>query len=65
MRIWDPVWKKFESRIWDGKKSDPGTGINIPDPQHWFFQVFMRIEKNQDETTWQGLQDLNILHYNI
>jgi hypothetical protein len=24
-------------RIWDGKKSDPGTGIEkkIPDPQHW------------------------------
>jgi hypothetical protein len=22
-------------RIRDGKKSDPGTGINIPDPQHW------------------------------
>jgi hypothetical protein len=22
-------------RIRDGKKSDPGSGINIPDPQHW------------------------------
>ncbi len=22
-------------RILDGKKSDPGSGINIPDPQHW------------------------------
>ncbi len=24
-------------KIWirDGKKSDPGSGINIPDPQHW------------------------------
>jgi hypothetical protein len=21
--------------IQDGKKSDPGSGINIPDPQHW------------------------------
>jgi hypothetical protein len=21
-------------RIWDGKNSDPGSGINIPDPQH-------------------------------
>jgi hypothetical protein len=21
-------------RIRDGKKSDPGSGINIPDPQH-------------------------------
>ncbi len=23
-------------RIRGGKKSDPGFGINIPDPQHWF-----------------------------
>jgi hypothetical protein len=22
-------------RIRDGKKSDPGSGINIPDPPHW------------------------------
>jgi hypothetical protein len=24
-------------KIWirDGKKSDPGSGVNIPDPQHW------------------------------
>ena len=22
-------------RIRDGIKSDPGSGINIPDPQHW------------------------------
>jgi hypothetical protein len=22
-------------RIRDGKKSDLGSGINIPDPQHW------------------------------
>ena len=22
-------------RIRDGKNSDPGSGINIPDPQHW------------------------------
>jgi hypothetical protein len=22
-------------RIRDGKTSDPGSGINIPDPQHW------------------------------
>jgi hypothetical protein len=20
-----------------GKKSDPGSGINIPDPQHWLY----------------------------
>jgi hypothetical protein len=23
------------SGIQDGKKSDPESGINIPDPQHW------------------------------
>jgi hypothetical protein len=34
MRIRDPGWKKFGSGIRDGKKSDPGSGINIPDPQH-------------------------------
>jgi hypothetical protein len=24
------------SGIRDGKNSDPGSGINIPDPQHWY-----------------------------
>jgi hypothetical protein len=26
-------------KIWirDGKKSDPVSGINIPDPQHWYY----------------------------
>jgi hypothetical protein len=27
-------WKKFGFGIRDGKKSDPGSGKNIPDPQH-------------------------------
>jgi hypothetical protein len=31
----DPGWRQFGSRIRDGKKSDSGSGINIPDPQHW------------------------------
>jgi hypothetical protein len=22
-----------------GKNQDPGSGINIPDPQHWFFFI--------------------------
>jgi len=35
MRIRDPGWEQFGSGIRDGKKSDPGSGINIPDPQHW------------------------------
>jgi hypothetical protein len=25
------------SGIRDGKKSDPGSGINIPDPPHWLY----------------------------
>jgi hypothetical protein len=28
----DPGWRQFGSGIRDGKKSDPGSGINIPDP---------------------------------
>jgi hypothetical protein len=32
MRIRDPGWRQFGSGI--GKKSDLGSGINIPDPQH-------------------------------
>jgi hypothetical protein len=35
MRIRDPGWRQFGSGIRDGKKSDPRSGINIPDPQHW------------------------------
>jgi hypothetical protein len=34
MRIRDPGWRQFGSRIRDGKKSDPGSGINILDPPH-------------------------------
>ncbi len=34
MRIQDPGWKIFGSGIRDGKNTDPGFGINIPDPQH-------------------------------
>ncbi len=36
MRIRDPGWRQFVSGIRDGKKSNPGSGINIPDPQHCF-----------------------------
>jgi hypothetical protein len=31
----DPVSGMEKIRIRDGKKSDSGSGINIPDPQHW------------------------------
>jgi hypothetical protein len=40
MRIRDPGWKQFGSGIRDGKKSDPGSGINIPDPQHCLYMSF-------------------------
>jgi hypothetical protein len=36
MRKRDPGWKEFGSGIRDGKNSDPRSGINIPNPQHWF-----------------------------
>jgi hypothetical protein len=35
MRVRDLGLKKFGSGIRDGKNSDPVSGINIPDPQHW------------------------------
>jgi hypothetical protein len=35
MRILDLKWKTFISQIRDGKQSDPGSGITIPDPQQW------------------------------
>jgi hypothetical protein len=34
MRIRDPGWKTLGSGIRDRKNLDPGSGINIPDPQH-------------------------------
>jgi hypothetical protein len=39
MRIRDPGWRQFGSGIRDGKKSDPGSGINIPDPQHYRYNL--------------------------
>jgi hypothetical protein len=34
-------------RIRDGKKSDPGSGINIPDPQDClFYNIFYSGHKN-------------------
>jgi hypothetical protein len=31
-------------RIRDGKKLDPGSGINIPDPPHYFYLQRLRPE---------------------
>ncbi len=39
MRIRDPRSGMETVRIRDGKKSDPGSGINIPDPPHWFLPI--------------------------
>jgi hypothetical protein len=37
----DPGWKKLKSRIRDGKKSDLGSGINIPDPHDCFIDLYL------------------------
>jgi hypothetical protein len=34
MQIRDPGWK---NQIREGKNSDPGSRLNIPDRKHWFF----------------------------
>jgi hypothetical protein len=39
----DPGWKKTGSGTRDGKNSDPGSGINIPDPQHCFLTSIFRV----------------------
>jgi hypothetical protein len=41
--IRDPGWRQFGSGIRDGKKSDPGSGINIPDLQHWLWTTTLHI----------------------
>jgi hypothetical protein len=46
MRIRDPGWRQLGSGIRDGKKSDPGSGINIPDPPHWVFD-----DKNKNKNS--------------
>ncbi len=44
-------------RIRDGTKSDLGSGINIPDPQHWFLP-FSVVELQED---WTGVLQLQLL----
>jgi hypothetical protein len=46
----DPGWRHFGSGIREGKKSDPGSGINIPDPQHWFLIEF--IDWRYSQSCW-------------
>jgi hypothetical protein len=57
----DHISESFETIFWDKilqffdgdpewKYSDPGSGINIPDPQHWLYTSF---EKN----FWRGVRN--------
>jgi hypothetical protein len=39
MRIRDPGWRQFGSGIRDGKKSDLGSGINIPGSATLLFNI--------------------------
>ncbi len=45
----DPGWKEFGSGIRYGKTSDPGSGINIPDPQHCkrLLSIYLRNLRSQ------------------
>ncbi len=52
MRIRDPGWRQFVSGIRDGKKSDPGSGINIPDPPHCRFHILFRSKLSPDMEHW-------------
>ncbi len=45
---------QFGSGIWDGKKSDPGSGINIPDPPHLPSHKFVK-SLNDMEITVQSV----------
>jgi hypothetical protein len=47
-------------RIRDGKKSDPGSRINIPDPQHWLqltpvSRMFLQYFRTLSKTAFQVL----------
>jgi hypothetical protein len=46
----------------DGKNSDPGSGINIPDPQHCFFCVY---KINGQHCEIFVLEDLNFTECTI
>jgi hypothetical protein len=72
MRIRDPGWKKFGSgmekiRIQDGKNSDLvsgmekfGSGINNPDPQHWWAENVRGREKGNHKTNQLRIQQTKI-----
>jgi hypothetical protein len=53
MRVRDSGWKKHGFGIEDGKNSDPGSGIIIPDPQHYWslFPIFFgKFDTDSDNT---------------
>ena len=59
--IWirDPEWEKFGSGM--EKNSDPGSGINIPDPQHWLNSYLVEdcnvvIKRNDDILLHDSIQ---------
>ncbi len=37
------------SGIRDGKNPDPGSGINIPDPQHWCYSYILIVSALIDQ----------------
>jgi hypothetical protein len=52
MRFWDPGSGKETVWFRDAEKSDPGAGINIPDPPHWGCTVpIPKITKGKRLTT--------------
>jgi hypothetical protein len=56
MRIQDPGWRQFGSGIRDGKNLDPGSGINIPDPQHCNVAKVLGVQSQHPQTEW------NLIH---
>jgi hypothetical protein len=58
--IRDPGWRQFGSGIRDGKKSDPGSGINIPDPQHCL-QVKRQFESDHKTSPLKKTKKYKIL----
>ncbi len=71
IRILDSGWKKFGSGIRDGKSrildpgwknSEPPSGINILDPQHWleYLNSVMRIRYPGWKKFGSGMMKLNV-----
>ncbi len=61
--IWDPADPKpiFLRPYWQfgiGKNQDPGSGINIPDPEHWYVRVLV-IQGFFDILTGSGVKKNN------